>query len=278
MKKNNVAVDIVSFGSETENEEKLTAFHEAVNSGDNSHLVTVPPGMILSDSLFGSPIFQGEGGGGYGGGDGDAAASTGGGGGGGFEFGIDPSLDPELALALRVSMEEERARQTAANAGSGTAIEAVPAAEGSAQGQAQASEGPVPMDEDALLQQALAMSMQVDQPESAAEQPDTTMASAKQDEAMEDMDEELRTALQISMQDHGDTSAEASAQQVMSYICCSTFPLLQTCCLLHLLSLSKPCVEWLSDKPSGMFHPPRQPGTSLLFWMSFNKKYTGVLC
>lgn len=121
MKKNNVAVDIVSFGSEAENDEKLTAFHEAVNSGDNSHLITVPPGMILSDSLFGSPIFQGEGGGGYGGGDGEAAAAGGGGAGqGGFEFGIDPSLDPELALALRVSMEEERARQTAANAASGT--------------------------------------------------------------------------------------------------------------------------------------------------------------
>ena len=213
MKKNNVAVDIVSFGSEPENEEKLTAFHEAVNSGDNSHLVTVPPGMILSDSLFGSPIFQGENAGGYGGGDGDAAAGGGGGGGGGFEFGIDPSLDPELALALRVSMEEERARQTAANPTSGITGEAVPAAEGSTEGQAQASEGPVPMDEDALLQQALAMSMHVDQPEPAAEQPDTTMASAKQDEAMEDMDEELTRALQMSMQDHGDTSAEPSGNQ-----------------------------------------------------------------
>ncbi len=39
LKKNNVAVDIVSFGSEEENTEKLDAFLEAVNSGDNSHLV-----------------------------------------------------------------------------------------------------------------------------------------------------------------------------------------------------------------------------------------------
>lgn len=236
MKKNNVAVDIVSFGSEPENEEKLAAFHEAVNSGDNSHLVTVPPGMILSDSLFGSPIFQGEGGGGYGGGDGDATAGAGGGGGGGgFEFGIDPSLDPELALALRVSMEEERARQTAANTASGTAGEAVPAADAPTQGQAQPSEGPVPMDEDALLQQALAMSMQVDQPEAASEQPATDMASAKQDEAMEDMDEELHRALQMSMQEHGDASAnpEGNAQQVQCTCNMLAHNIMLACVAMH---------------------------------------------
>lgn len=53
-----MAVDIVSFGHESDNEEKLTAFHTAVNSNDNSHLVTVPPGPVLSDVLIGSPIFQ----------------------------------------------------------------------------------------------------------------------------------------------------------------------------------------------------------------------------
>jgi 26S proteasome regulatory subunit N10 len=58
LKKNNVAVDIVSFGHEADNEEKLAAFHGAVNSNDNSHLVSVPPGPVLSDVLIGSPIFQ----------------------------------------------------------------------------------------------------------------------------------------------------------------------------------------------------------------------------
>ena len=61
LKKNNVAVDIVSFGSEEENAEKLEAFVQAVNSGENSHLVTVPAGTILADMLFGSPIFQTDG-------------------------------------------------------------------------------------------------------------------------------------------------------------------------------------------------------------------------
>jgi len=58
LKKNNVAVDVVSFGHEAENEDKLSAFHAAINSNDNSHLVTVPPGPVLSDVLIGSPIFQ----------------------------------------------------------------------------------------------------------------------------------------------------------------------------------------------------------------------------
>ena len=58
LKKNNVAVDIVSFGNEETNDEKLEAFIEAVNSGDNSHLVSVPAGTVLADSLFGSPLFQ----------------------------------------------------------------------------------------------------------------------------------------------------------------------------------------------------------------------------
>ena len=58
LKKNNVAVDVVAFGSEDTNGDKLEALIEAVNSDDNSHLVSVPAGTILSDILFGSPIFQ----------------------------------------------------------------------------------------------------------------------------------------------------------------------------------------------------------------------------
>ena len=87
-----------------------TFVHLQVNSDDNSHLVTVPPGPhVLSDILLSSPIVQGEDGGAA------AAMATGGGGGGGdggfAEFGVDPALDPEFAWALRVSMEEERQRQ-----------------------------------------------------------------------------------------------------------------------------------------------------------------------
>ena len=48
-----------------ENAGKLEALLNAVNSDDNSHLVTVPPGPhVLSDILLSSPIVQGEDGGG----------------------------------------------------------------------------------------------------------------------------------------------------------------------------------------------------------------------
>ncbi|KAI7841025.1 hypothetical protein COHA_005253 [Chlorella ohadii] len=235
LKKNNVAVDIVSFGSEEENGEKLEAFHAAVNSNDNSHLVTVPPGTILSDMLFGTPIFMEEGAGGGG-------EAAGGGGGAaprsnvvdGFDYGelgVDPTLDPELALALRVSMEEERARQAAAAAAAaqqaggeggaaaeGAAGEAAAAAPAEAEGMAIDA-----MDEDALLQQALALSMQVDQPAAtpapAAAAAPTPAAPSKpagegagagagaaatpgEDAAMADLevdDPELALALQMSL-------------------------------------------------------------------------------
>jgi hypothetical protein len=96
--------------------------------------------------------------------------------GGGYEFGVDPNLDPEMAMVLRISMEEEQARQQAAAqaaAGEGGSA-ATPAAEATdsaaptaaalAPAAADAAEGsatPMEEDEDMLLAQALALSMQV---------------------------------------------------------------------------------------------------------------------
>jgi 26S proteasome regulatory subunit N10 len=217
LKKNSVAVDVISFGCEAENEEKLEAFHAAVNSNGNSNLVTVPPGPVLSDVLISSPIFQGEGGGGYG----FQGSGAGGGGAEGFEFGVDPNMDPDLALALRVSLEEERARQNAAAAAAGSsgaagsadaagAGGATPAAPAAAA--AGGAAGDMDLDEDALLQQALAMSMQVDQEAAAAtpaaaSAPAATPAApapADNDAAMFNVeDEELARALALSMQDAG---------------------------------------------------------------------------
>ncbi|KAL4401681.1 proteasome regulatory particle base subunit Rpn10 [Malassezia pachydermatis] len=107
LKKNNVAIDILSFGEEAQNEAKLNKLIETVNNNDNSHLVTVPPGAgPIADTLISSPIVME-------GGDNEAGPS-GSGSGGAFEFGVDPNMDPELAMALRLSMEEEQARQRAA--------------------------------------------------------------------------------------------------------------------------------------------------------------------
>ena len=118
LKKNSIAVDVIVMGEHEDIQEKLTAFVQAVNSNDNSHLVVVPPGVLPSDALISSPVFQQGGGGG--GDDGGLAAAMaasvagGTGGGGGDPFadygGIDPSLDPELAMAIRISAEEARSQ------------------------------------------------------------------------------------------------------------------------------------------------------------------------
>lgn len=122
LKKNNVAVDIINFGEDAENEDKLSKFIEAVNSGDNryaispavfvssaqirivilillifvsahSHLLSIPAGpQLLSDIILSSPVLQEEGG------DAGGAGPSGAGGSSQFEFGVDPSMDPELAM------------------------------------------------------------------------------------------------------------------------------------------------------------------------------------
>ena len=46
LKKNNVAVNVVSMGELDDNNEKLTEFINAVNSNDNSSFVVVPPGVV----------------------------------------------------------------------------------------------------------------------------------------------------------------------------------------------------------------------------------------
>uniref|UniRef100_A0A1D1ZXE9 26S proteasome non-ATPase regulatory subunit 4 homolog n=1 Tax=Auxenochlorella protothecoides TaxID=3075 RepID=A0A1D1ZXE9_AUXPR len=221
LKKNNIAVDIVSFGSEEANVEKLEAFQAAVNSNGNSHLVTVPPGTILSDQLFATPIFMEEGASSDGGGPAPPRSNVV----DGFDYGelgVDPTLDPELALALRVSMEEERARQAAATGGAEPGAEAGATEAAPAATPAPRAAAPVPageaddveaMDEDVLLQEALALSMQAEQPTPAAataaavtpaapvkeEAPRPAPPAREEEEGMEEDDPELALALQMSL-------------------------------------------------------------------------------
>ncbi|KAK9703693.1 proteasome regulatory particle base subunit rpn10 [Basidiobolus ranarum] len=175
MKKNNIAIDIVNFGEEGENTSKLEAFVSAVNSNDNSHLVTIPPGPhILSDILISSPIFAGEG----------SSMSGYSGSGGSYELGVDPNLDPELALALRISLEEEKARQEQEAAKTSKNTDEAPAA-----AQEPASAGG---NEEDMLAQALAMS--VDNPSGK----DTQMEDAPNELLSEE--EQIARAISLSMQ------------------------------------------------------------------------------
>jgi len=203
LKKNNIAVDIVNFGEESENADKLDAFMSAVNSDENSHLVTVPPGPhVLSDILISSPIVS-EGGAGAGGRSNDFDAYG----------GVDPSMDPELALALKMSMDEERARQEAARIKEGGAPAAqTPAESTPAVSQPAGDHMMADDDDDELLRQAIAMSMVPTETAAPATTPaptpaqPTTAAPAAQD-AMEDLmdeDAEMRLALEMSMAASGE--------------------------------------------------------------------------
>lgn len=95
LKKNNTAVDIVSFGETVENAEKLQSFHDAVDNNDNSALLSVPSGPHnLSDFLRSFPSIL------------NANSSSSSSSGGDNFMGVDPQTDPELAAALRMSLED----------------------------------------------------------------------------------------------------------------------------------------------------------------------------
>lgn len=85
-------VSAVYFFFQGENDAKLNKFIDTINGreGTGSHLVSVPPGPMLSEALVHSPIVAGE--------DGQPSVATGGMGGAGFGFDFNPEEDPELAL------------------------------------------------------------------------------------------------------------------------------------------------------------------------------------
>ncbi|GAB2231925.1 hypothetical protein Droror1_Dr00010944 [Drosera rotundifolia] len=219
LKKNSVALDVVNFGEEEDSKpEKLEALVSAVNNNDSSHIVHVPSGSdALSDVLLSTPVFTGDGEGGSG--FAAAAAAAAAGGVSGFDFGVDPNLDPELALALRISMEEERARQEAA------AKRAAEEASGQDKGQEQSSSQHATMaesttvanteadtqtndrmdDENALLLQALAMSMNDSDHSITVRDTDMSDAAAA--------NQDLQLALQLSVQE---SENESSSQTDMN--------------------------------------------------------------
>lgn len=250
LKKNNVAIDVVAMGQLEDNEEKLRELVDAANGRAEEgtertcHLVTIPAGVLPSDVLASSPIVHGSGGGSAFAAS-AAAAGAGAAAGGGADFGggtfaefggVDPNMDPELAMALRVSMEEERARQERAaaaaaeepneggsnddsNEGGGeskdaemTDAAAAPAPPASA---AQSAMDMGMSEEEALLQQALAMSMNENEPaesstEGDAKKEESPPAAASSMEVEDDDDAAMQMALQMSMAAEGGEEAKVS--------------------------------------------------------------------
>lgn len=179
LKKNNVGIDMILFGNENDTE-MLSKLVEAASG----NLITIPVGVLASDVLVSSPVLDDLGG--------TAVAAA-------AEFGgVDPNMDPELAMALRVSMEEERARQERANSTTAAADAAAPTEDVS--------------DEDAMLQQALAMSMNENEPneETAVKKEEETEMVVDDTAAAMDEDAAMQMALQMSMQ--GDATAEGGFQ------------------------------------------------------------------
>lgn len=99
MKKNKVAIDIVSFGEVAENEVKLQALVNAANSGDNSHYtgVATKPYVNLMDELTGSAVF------------GASMAMAG------------SAMDDDLETAIRLSLAEQGGGAAAGGAAAGGA-------------------------------------------------------------------------------------------------------------------------------------------------------------
>ncbi|CAL9124588.1 unnamed protein product [Musa textilis] len=223
LKKNSVALDVVNFGESDDGKpEKLEALITAVNNNDSSHIVHVPAGQnALSDVLISTPIVTGDGDEGSGFAAAAAAAGL-----SEFDFGVDPNVDPEMALALRISMEEERARQeAAAKRAAEQAAEQEKVREQASSSRDDTMAEPVSNstlmvdekghnlasqdDEAALLEQALAMSMDVAKSGSAPVA-DTDMSDATVD------DQELAYALQMSVQDSAtDMSIQSEMRKVL---------------------------------------------------------------
>merc|ERR1711962_112828 len=171
LKKEKVNIDIVSFGEDDENQEKLSQFINTLNGaeGNSSHLVSIPAGTSLSDALRKSPIIDG----------GDSTASA-----GGFDMDADAAADPELAMALRISLEEQRARQQQSGADNNENKED--------NNQAQ------PMDQDQqMLQDALLMSMGGGATEAMGG--GASMGGAEADLGAMTEEEQIAYAIQMSM-------------------------------------------------------------------------------
>lgn len=215
LKKNNIAIDVVIMGEIEENEPKLRELVDAANgrSDDGNertcHMVTIPPGVLPSDVLASSPIVGSRGAFAA-----QAAAATMAGNNNFADYGgVDPNMDPELAMALRVSMEEERARQERAVTNTETGTEAA-AGSTSDTPMAEAGQDMGISEEEALLQQALAMSMNENEPISASETNQENSAASGATQGVEvdgDDDAAMQMALQMSMQH--ETTEEAKESQ-----------------------------------------------------------------
>mmetsp|Transcript_37973 Transcript_37973/g.92046 ORF Transcript_37973/g.92046 Transcript_37973/m.92046 type:complete len:809 (-) Transcript_37973:62-2488(-) len=151
LRKNNVSLQIITLGDEP-NQDKLELLIQ--NNSEDSRMINIPKGTVPSEFLSATSTFGTANG---------FAGEASGGGMMGDTF--DPSMDPELAMALQISLQEEQTRQaqlqqqeeqreeTAAETSDVAAAAAPVGSQVEAVGEGYD-------DEMAMMQQALAMSLQ----------------------------------------------------------------------------------------------------------------------
>lgn len=178
MKKNKVAIDVVSFGEVAVNEEKLQALVNAANSGDNSHYTSIAtkPYVNLMDELTGSSVFG-------------ASMAMGGG-----------AMDDDLEMAIRLSLAEQ---------GGGAA--AGPAAGGAAAGMAVD-------DEDDEMAAAIRMSRSVNDEQAPAQDVDEDLELAIQLSMQENMDVDEQAKQPEEKKQEEDESSTGTMQALMESI------------------------------------------------------------
>eukprot|EP01095_Lingulamoeba_sp_RSL-Kostka_P005782 TRINITY_DN1755_c0_g2_i1.p1 TRINITY_DN1755_c0_g2~~TRINITY_DN1755_c0_g2_i1.p1 ORF type:complete len:409 (+),score=222.83 TRINITY_DN1755_c0_g2_i1:103-1329(+) len=199
LKKNNIALDIISFGEIHENEEILSDFINAVNNNNNSHYIEIPPGYNISDRIISCPfLFSGE--------EGDSFPQMASGGG-------DDDFDG-LAMVLRMSAleaEEQKKKQLDEAKKASLANMDVDSNndESPNKNDNEEEEEEYDDDDDEAMQIALAMSLQSNNnSEDNKEEPKEEAMEDDEDdeeEEEEDDDEAMQIALAMSLQSNNNS-------------------------------------------------------------------------
>ena len=223
LKKSGIDVDIVTMGDELENDERIKALMEAVDKGGASHLVHVPAGVgMIADVLLSSTIFYPDSGAGGEEGATGGGASGSGGGEGRPMMGVDPNVDPELYEAIQMSLREQQQREAdaaavtdagAANGAPATPANSLPpaATPGAPPPNAagrSAVAAPADDDMDEEMRAAIALSLQMEQAEDETVPASVAPSSSAATVVAEDPDVAAALAMSRALTQQSDQEAE----------------------------------------------------------------------
>jgi len=199
LKKENVNIDVINFGENNENNERLAKFIETLNGKNTTevkcHLVNVSAGTSLNEAIRQSAIC------------GEQQQAMPVDSGNPDDWMNDPNMDPELAMALRISLEESRARQQQDNTNDNNQPQ-VPETVQEVQNETPEIETAESTGEDELLMQALQMSLANEGVEAEDKDDDEEGLEEADEMDLDNVDfsqlteeQQIEFALQMSMRD-----------------------------------------------------------------------------